>query len=175
MLVNLTDVLSSENLVVNKTVEIERSSMKYLAEDFVITEKEPVKLTLTNMGSQKAHIEGKTRLVLSMNCDRCLKDVSVAFDLTFSRLVVAPDGKISEDDEEEQQSFMERYHLNVDELIYSEILMNWPMKVLCTESCKGICTKCGENLNEGDCGCDTFVPDPRMAVIKDIFNGNKEV
>lgn len=174
MLVNLSDVLSSENLVVKKMVNIERSSIEYQTENFVIVEKEPVNLTLTNMGSQKAHIEGKTRLVLGMNCDRCLKDVNVSFDLDFSRLVVAPDGKITEEDEDEQ-SFMDRYHLDVDELIYSEILMNWPMKVLCTESCKGICRKCGNNLNEGDCGCDTFVPDPRMAAIKDIFNGNKEV
>ena len=32
-----------------------------------------------------------------------------------------------------------------------------------------------KNLNDGECGCDTFVPDPRMAVIQDIFNANKEV
>ncbi len=40
---------------------------------------------------------------------------------------------------------------------------------------KGICRQCGRDLNTGTCDCDTFVPDPRMAVIKDIFNGNKEV
>jgi len=35
---------------------------------------------------------------------------------------------------------------------------------------------CGKNLNEGDCGCDQFVPDPRMAAIKDIYDAfNKEV
>ena len=50
-----------------------------------------------------------------------------------------------------------------------------PVKVLCRPDCKEICKKCGHNLNDGDCGCDTFVPDPRMAAIKDIFNANKEV
>ncbi len=42
------------------------------------------------------------------------------------------------------------------------------------DDCKGICPVCGQNLNEKECGCDTFVPDPRMAVIQDIFK-NKEV
>ena len=54
-------------------------------------------------------------------------------------------------------------------------LVNMPVKVLCKPGCKGICKQCGHNLNEGECGCDTFVPDPRMAAIKDIFNANKEV
>ena len=34
--------------------------------------------------------------------------------------------------------------------------------------------KCGKNLNEGSCNCDTFVPDPRMTRILDIYNANKE-
>ena len=70
---------------------------------------------------------------------------------------------------------MEGYHLDIDGLINNEILLNWPMKVLCNESCKGICKVCGKNLNEGDCGCDDLFPDPRMAAIKDIFNAYKEV
>ncbi|HKM04153.1 MAG TPA: DUF177 domain-containing protein [Lachnospiraceae bacterium] len=174
MLVNLTDILSSENLVIHKMIEIELDSIDYLTEKFVLIEKEPLNLTLTNMGSKKVLIEGKIRLVLRMNCDRCLKDVNIVFDLALSRMVVAP-GEEKADEDEEEQSFMDKYHLDVDELVYSEIMMNWPMKVLCAESCKGICKKCGNDLNDGDCGCDTFVPDPRMAVIKDIFKGNKEV
>lgn len=70
---------------------------------------------------------------------------------------------------------MEGYQLNVDVLVYNELLMNQPEKVLCKPDCKGICMKCGKDLNEGECGCDTFVPDPRMAVLQDIFKANKEV
>ena len=70
---------------------------------------------------------------------------------------------------------MSGYELDVDTLINNEILINMPVKVLCKEECKGICPVCGGNLNEKECGCDTFVPDPRMAAIKDIFNANKEV
>ena len=47
--------------------------------------------------------------------------------------------------------------------------------VLGHEDCMGICKVGGKNLNDGACGCDDFVPDPRMAVIKDFLNVNKEV
>ena len=95
-------------------------------------------------------------------------------NLQFSYEVFSPDnlGELEEDDE---QNFMEGYELNVVNLVNNEILMSWPMKVLCKPQCKGICTVCGKDLNTGECGCDTFVPDPRWAALKDIFNANKEV
>jgi uncharacterized protein len=75
----------------------------------------------------------------------------------------------------EQSAYVEGCQLDVDRLIYGEILVNWPMKVLCREECKGLCKKCGQNLNQGACGCDQFVPDPRMAAFEDMFNNFKEV
>lgn len=44
-------------------------------------------------------------------------------------------------------------HLEIDKDIREEILLNFPMKVLCVEDCKGICKKCGANLNHEDCKC----------------------
>ena len=99
----------------------------------------------------------------------------VAFFVSkFKAANVSGIGEIVEEFDDDM-NFMEGYHLDVDVLVDNEILLNWPMKILCTESCKGICKVCGKNLNDGDCGCDDFVPDPRMAAIKDIFNANKEV
>ena len=74
-----------------------------------------------------------------------------------------------------EQSFMDGWQLDVEAFVYDEILVNWPAKILCKEDCKGICPVCGQNRNLKECGCDTFVPDPRMAAIQDIFNANKEV
>ena len=88
-------------------------------------------------------------------------------------MISAPE---KDDEEHENSEFMEGYSFNIESLVSNEVLMNWPMKVLCSNDCKGICMKCGKDLNSGMCECDTFVPDPRMAMIKDIFNANnKEV
>ena len=72
-------------------------------------------------------------------------------------------------------SYIDGYDLDVDRMVNEEILLGFPMKVLCQEDCKGICKVCGANLNQGECGCDRTEPDPRMSVIRDIFNNVKEV
>lgn len=174
MLVNLTDVFTKEGKTQTLTVPYEQEEFASQLGTFPIKEKTPVTLNLSNIGQSKASVDGNMKLTLGMKCDRCLTDVDYTFDLDFSMTVVSPDYTEQTDDIDDMQ-FMESYHLNVDELINNEILLNWPMKVLCTETCKGICKKCGKNLNEGDCDCDDFVPDPRMAAIKDIFYANKEV
>ena len=43
------------------------------------------------------------------------------------------------------------------------------------EDCKGICSVCGQNLNEGTCDCEDTGLDPRMSVIRDVFKNFKEV
>lgn len=173
MLVNLTDVFINEGRVQNLNVEYEPNEFVCQLGTFAIKAKNPVELKLSNIGQSKALVEGNANLTFALSCDRCLRDVDYTFDLSFEVEVVSPDytGADTEDDSD----FMEGYHLNVDELVNDEILLNWPSKILCKEDCKGICKVCGKNLNDGDCGCDDFVPDPRMAAFKDIFNSYKEV
>ena len=43
--------------------------------------------------------------------------------------------------------------LDVTPDIRQEILLEYPMKPLCKEDCRGLCSRCGANLNEGACGC----------------------
>ena len=111
---------------------------------------------------------------VELKCDRCLREVTKEFTLQFSAQAVSPD-VADEQEQDEERGFLEGYQLNVDSLISNEIITCWPMKILCKEDCKGLCSVCGKDLNEGKCDCDTFVPDPRMAAIMDIFRENKEV
>lgn len=43
--------------------------------------------------------------------------------------------------------------LNIAEEIREEILLNFSLKALCTPDCKGLCLRCGRNLNWGKCNC----------------------
>ena len=79
------------------------------------------------------------------------------------------DGEEKETEESEEQPYIEGYTLDVDALIRDELFLHLPMKVLCKEDCRGICPRCGANLNHGTCSCDVTELDPRMAVIRDIF------
>lgn len=176
MLMNLTDVLTSAGKTEEKQIELDMTSFCYQGMEYLIQKKKPLILKLSNLGDGKAGIQGRIELEILMPCDRCLKDVPTDMKLYFDRQVYAPEQTENLSEEElDEQNFMEGYQLNMEQLIHNEILLNWPTKVLCKENCKGICSVCGKDLNEGECGCDTFVPDPRMAKIKDIFHADKEV
>ena len=170
MLINLSDVLTSEGRQVTREVLLEMTGFGNGQERFEITDKSPVSFTFTNVEKGKARVSGSAELTFRTCCDRCLTEVSTVLALDFNRLVTAPG---VDDEEADDLEFMDGYQLDVEAFIHNEILVNWPAKILCRDDCKGICPKCGQNLNIRDCGCDTFVPDPRMAVIQDIFNANQ--
>lgn len=174
MLVNLSDVFISEGRQVSMEVPLEMTSFESRMGCFEIEEKTPVSFTFSNIEAGKAKVEGGVRLRLKTSCDRCLADVSTVLELQFERVVTSPEVS-GDEDIADDLSFMESYQMNTETFVYNEIIGNWPVKILCKEDCKGLCPVCGQNRNERDCGCDTFVPDPRMAVIQDIFNANKEV
>ena len=174
MLINLTDVFTEEVKSVVREVPLELTEVDFQGERFKILDKSPVKLRLSGSGTGKDLVEADAEVKVAMKCDRCLKDVAKKFDLHISAEVISPE-RANEDEAEEQSGFMYGYQLDVDSLISNEIFTCWPLKVLCREDCKGLCRVCGKDLNEGECGCDTFVPDPRMAAIMDIFRENKEV
>lgn len=169
MQINLTDVLSCEEKVVKRTISTELKSFDISLGNFPIAEKQPLELVIANKGENKLEISGMAQYETKIPCDRCLKEVNTVIELDFSKEVdmnLSAEGRIEDLDETD---FIIGYNLDVDKLIYSEILVNWPMKTLCKEDCKGICRKCGKDLNHGTCDCDTVELDPRMAVIAEIF------
>lgn len=172
MLINLTDVLSCDGKVAKRTVETELTSFDSASGCFPLTVDEPLALTLTNLGEKKLRIEGSMKVTATIPCDRCLTDVQtpIAFDLD-TEIDMSESGQNRIDDLDETD-YIADYELDTDRLIQGELLLNWPMKILCREDCKGICRKCGQNLNLADCGCDTVELDPRMAVIAEIFKKN---
>ncbi|NBK93384.1 DUF177 domain-containing protein [bacterium 1XD21-13] len=172
MLIHLNDVLSCEEKTISRTVDLEMRSFDSSLGSFPFIRKEAVELTITNLGEEKLKLEAKAELTAAIPCDRCLEEVETPFRLAISREVdmkQTAEGRIEDLDETD---FIIGYNLDVDKLVYSEILVNWPMKTLCREDCKGICKRCGTNLNHGSCGCDTAELDPRMAVIAEIFKNS---
>ena len=83
MLVNLTDVFVNEGKVQNISVEYEPNEFVSQLGQFVIKQKNPIELKLSNIGRSKALVEGKANLTFAFTCDRCLRDVDYTFDLSF--------------------------------------------------------------------------------------------
>ncbi len=190
MQINITEVLSYKDKSMEWTVPVEMEAFVSPLGTFPIVEKSPCRLTAVNLGDNRLRLTGEAELSVKSPCDRCLTDVVTRLVLSFEReFQVCPaeekgaklwdyqaDAGENQELPAEETEFIFGCNLDVDELVYSEILLNWPMKTLCSEACKGICKRCGANLNHGPCGCDTVELDPRMAAIREIFHTvNEEV
>lgn len=174
MFMNLSECFISQGCILTEQFESEKETVRISGQTYRMMSGGPVTVTASYVEKGKALLTVSGTLQMELFCDRCLTPLQREIKIEFEQEVYAPDAIPPESDADEQV-FMDGCQLNVQALIDSEIVMNWPPKILCREDCKGICTTCGRNLNEGKCGCDPFVPDVRMAAIKDIFLANKEV
>ena len=157
MLIDLRNLLSGAKDDMTVSAPLEMETFRTALAEYPVMEKQPVELVLTRTGKDKLHISGNGFVALEIPCDRCLEPVR------------------TEIEDEEEKDYIDGYNLDVDKLVFGEILLLIPGKTLCKEDCKGLCLRCGANLNEGECGCDRESLDPRMSVFKDILNNFKEV
>jgi len=58
--------------------------------------------------------------------------------------------------------------IDLDNLIFEQVMLQIPIKILCTDTCKGLCPHCGMNLNTASCSCHAEFIDERLAVLKKI-------
>ena len=83
------------------------------------------------------------------------------FTEDFSRRDEAPDA--------EENSFGDD-GIDLAPLVRDTVLAALPIRNLCRPDCKGLCPKCGADLNQGDCGCDREAVDLRLEVLKNLLN-----
>ena len=174
MQIDISEIVSCENREVTEKVHIEQDAFVSRLGEFPITESAPFDLRIANREGSELLWSRETDLTVSIPCSRCLTEVPTDIHIVIDKKL-RMDGTEVVDDEMEETDYLIGLNLDIDKLIYGEILVNWPMKVLCREDCKGICKVCGMNLNKGNCDCQRTELDPRMAAIQDVFNKFKEV
>lgn len=175
MIINISEILSTAKKSESYSIPIEMDEFCLSGDTYTFKSKEPVTLTITNMGNREISIVGHIDAVLYIPCARCLENVPTEFSLDVDKII---DLKKSDEDrinDLDETCYIDHSSLDVDQLVSNEILIHFPMKTLCREDCKGICFKCGQNLNHGECGCDRESLDPRISAIRDIFKNFKEV
>ena len=175
MLLELSKLLQRDGAEEERQIDLEMTELKLRRDRYRLLNKSPLALHLKNEGNRILRIEGKVDLTFEIPCARCLTPVSYSFSLEPERKA---DMKLSAEEREKEAdevSFLDGEQLDPEQLVRNELLLHWPIRVLCDEACKGICSHCGQNLNEAVCDCDRQELDPRMAVISDIFRKHKEV
>jgi uncharacterized protein len=71
-------------------------------------------------------------------------------------------------DEALDESLVENGLIDTAEVVREQILLAIPDQVFCREDCKGLCPKCGANLNLIDCKCSDDDIDPRWAALRNL-------
>ena len=160
MQIHLSDITDSEGKHIQLQLDLDLDKISFQMGDYPILEKTPVELDITNTG---------------IPCDRCLEQVAVKIPYEIDQKLDMKKSDTERVQDLDENDYLTGMDLDVDRLVYLEVLMSWPLKVLCREDCKGICSRCGKNLNKGSCGCAEEPKDPRMAAISDIFSKFKEV
>ena len=137
-------------------------------------------------------LRAKSTVSLSVPCGRCLTSLGVDVPLDLQMTYVPADeavdrgGATGDEDRggargagsfEPGAADEETYTgktIDLDPAIREGILLALPGYPVCAESCKGLCSVCGANLNERECGCERRVPDPRWAGLEKLKKQTKE-
>ena len=114
-------------------------------------------------------LEGTARSVLDLTCDRCGKEFSREKVVKLDSLVAQE----LEDEENDEILLLDGTELDLDQVVTEAFVLAMDTKNLCSDDCKGLCAKCGANLNEGPCGCKPDV-DPRLAVLAQLLDKETE-
>ena len=175
MLINLSELFSRDGKEKSYTCQFETAVFHAPDGDYDVVSKEPVTLCIKNLGDRKLHMTGAAVITLRIPCGICLEPVDTPLELTIDEELDMNKSEEERAADLDEQPYVSGYNLDVDQLLCNELLLNLPMKVLCREDCKGICNRCGTNLNYGTCSCDQSSPDPRMSVIQELFQQFKEV
>ncbi|WP_446899480.1 YceD family protein [Clostridium sp. LBM24168] len=112
-------------------------------------------------------LDGKVNTVLELICSRCLSkfaytvNINIKDQFTDRRIINEGDEDIT---------FIDNNCIDITEVLENDIILILPIKRLCREDCKGLCHKCGANLNIAACNCHKDEIDPRWEELKNIFS-----
>ena len=172
MLINISEVLAKPYKTVDETVELNLSHCDLPFGSFEIRHLNPVHIKVEHLREKEFDVIVETKMNLDLSCDRCLRSVNHQVDIQGSRHVNLECSEAELTEELDESNFIQGFHLNVEQLLLSELILSWPTKILCSEECKGLCNVCGGSKNTGCCDCEDTGLDPRMSVVRDLFSNS---
>ena len=164
MVIDLKYIFVNENSSLPLEYELDLSEVEYMG-NYPL--KKPV--CIKGAVSNKASLIGLKAQIFyefEAGCDRCGCDTVKSYVIELDKSLAVS----IEAEESDTILITPDMKLDLDELVYSEVIVSLPMKHLCSEECKGICFKCGKNLNEGDCNCPKKEIDPRLSALAELLD-----
>jgi uncharacterized protein len=116
-------------------------------------------------------LEGRIEADVSGDCSRCLKAFDFRIVAEF-KIMLQRGGRIPEGSEGENFVLLneaQEFDFDIFPAVRDAVVLEMPIKYLCADSCAGICSSCGADLNEGACDCGEKAVDPRWGPLKKLL------
>ena len=118
----------------------------------------------TNLGEDGVRVELQVSATLRRSCARCLQDVDLAVRAEAEETY----------HESGEGPLITADTIDLEPIIQEAIVLAEPMRVLCKPDCRGLCPRCGKDLNEGPCECTDDDQDPRLAPLAKLLRPREE-
>ncbi len=128
-------------------------------------------------GSGEALVEGNMAFTIGSSCDRCCRpmELELAADFAYICSVGSEEHEKGHLDSECLKEDYNRLYLkepviDLGEMFCEQVYLSLPSRILCEESCRGLCQVCGTDLNNHRCDCDKDRQDSPFAVLRRLKN-----
>ena len=164
MLLRLTKIISMPGGVVPFSFSLDFSQMDF-GGSFPASELVSVSGQVKNEAGVLL-LSAELSTTLHCVCDRCASAFTRDYTQKVEAVLVT---ELAHEENEDDWTFLlQGDDADLEEIMTTAFVLNMDAKMLCSEECKGLCSSCGKNLNEGECNC-TKEPDPRLAVLKQLL------
>ena len=164
MVINFSDLLSKKNRKKEISLSFELEPFEFEGEEIRAIEN----VNVEGLGISEKDvilIEASVKTKLKLNCSRCLDTFIYPIDIDIEERFT----KSKELQDDEELIFVEDDTLDIIQIVENCIISTLPIKRLCKEDCKGLCSQCGTNKNVKECQCDNFDVDIRLAKLRELF------
>jgi uncharacterized protein len=132
----------------------------------------PVELTYYRAGADLI-FEGRVEAKAAAACSRCLEEYVMPLVADF-RVAVPVAGFPGGTGDGLEAVFVGRDEIDVAPIVHDQLLLSLPTQIVCSESCRGLCPRCGANRNTTSCACvEQEVSKPRLAVLHDLVRSGR--
>jgi uncharacterized protein len=119
---------------------------------------------------ENVFVEGTVATAVDMSCCRCLEMIHLPIRSSFKYTFTSPPPRSQDEVELNAADLDFAYYegdvIDLDTVIFEQIILQIPIKPLCAELCRGLCSHCGINLNTASCDCRSEVLDERLVALK---------
>ena len=164
MLLGLSKIIDSPGASIAFSTSVDLSDLRY-GVSYPVSEPVMAQGVVRNTAGVLL-MKGNVTTTIHGICDRCAAEFDRFIDFPIDVVLVT---ELSNEENEDEWVFpLEGDSADLDDIVRTVFVLNLDSKLLCKDDCKGLCHRCGKNLNDGPCGCQKEL-DPRFAALRQLL------